>query len=57
LDGITDKKIEFNNIISNFELQQNEEINRKIEEFITRMNSFYYINKDEEKDIKTWEAL
>lgn len=55
LDGIT--KENFNNIINSFENDENQVINQMIETFVTKMNSFYYVNKGEYKSERDWQYL
>ena len=55
LDNIA--KENFNNVISSFESDESQVINQMIENFITKMNSFYYVNKGEDKSERDWEYL
>lgn len=50
-------KQQFQNIINQFESEENEEINKMLENFVTKMNSFYYVNKGEEKTEKQWKDI
>lgn len=55
LDDIT--KGNFNNVINSFENDENQIINQMIENFVTKMNSFYYANKGEHKSERDWQYL
>lgn len=55
LDDIA--KTNFNTAISAFENDETKVVNEMLETFVTKMNSFYYVNKDEEKSAKDWEYL
>lgn len=50
-------KENFNNIINSFESDENQIINEMLENFVTKMNSFYYVNKNENKSEKDWDYL
>jgi hypothetical protein len=47
----------FENIINKFSSDENKEINKKLESFITKVNSLYYVNKEEVKSQKDWEII
>lgn len=55
LDDIA--KGNFNNVINSFENDENQIINQMIENFVTKMNSFYYVNKGEQKSERDWSYL
>ena len=55
LDDIA--KGNFNNVINSFENDENQIINQMIENFVTKMNSFYYVNKGEHKSERDWQYL
>ena len=55
LDGIS--KNNFNMLFQSFQTDETKKINKMLEEFVTKMNSFYYANKDENKSKKDWEYL
>lgn len=47
----------FENIINKFSSDENKEINKKLEFFVTKINSLYYVNKEEVKSQKDWEII
>lgn len=55
LDGAV--KNDFGQLLSQFESDEDQEINTALENIITAINSLYYVNKSEEKSEKDWEAL
>lgn len=55
LDNIA--KGNFNNIINSFENDESQIINQMIENFVTKMNSFYYVNRGEHKSERDWQYL
>lgn len=55
LDNVA--KDNFSNIISSFENDESQTINQMLENFVTKMNSFYYVNKGEHKSEKDWQYL
>lgn len=55
LDSIA--KDNFSNIIGSFENDESQIINQMLENFVTKMNSFYYVNKGENKSEKDWQYL
>lgn len=50
-------KDNFNNVISSFENDESQVINQMLENFVTKMNSFYYVNKGENKSERDWKYL
>ena len=55
LDPVT--KQNFQMITNQFESEENQKINKMLENFVTKMNSFYYMNKDEEKTEQQWKDI
>ena len=55
LDNVA--KDNFSNIISSFENDESQTTNQMLENFVTKMNSFYYVNKGEHKSEKDWQYL
>lgn len=55
LDNIA--KDNFSNLIAAFENDESQVINQMLENFVTKMNSFYYVNKGETKSDKDWAYL
>lgn len=55
LDGIA--KTNFDNVVQSFESDENQALNKALENLFTRFNSFYYIDKSEEKSEQTWKTL
>ena len=50
-------KDNFNNVIKSFENDESQVINQMIENFVTKMNSFYYANKGKNKSERDWQYL
>lgn len=55
MDGAV--KNDFSKLLSQFESDEDQEINVALENIITAINSLYYVNKSEEKSEKDWKVL
>lgn len=55
LDGVA--KGNFASVIGSFESDESQVINTMLENFVTKMNSFYYVNKGDNKSERDWNYL
>lgn len=50
-------KNNFNNVINSFKNDESQVINQMLENFVTKMNSFYYVDRSKNKSERSWQYL